>query len=170
MSKNTSQKTLIELLYGKGAHADSIASLQGISKELAGRRVAAYPQSISQILSHMNYWMDYELRRIRGENPEYPAHAAESWLKHASPTNQAEWEQTVARFAALLNDFSAIAKSDSGVLHREVKATHAAHNQISGSVLAVLWQIVAHNSYHLGQIVLLRRLLNDWPANAGDSW
>jgi len=170
MSENASQQALIELLCGKGAHADPIASLQGISVELASRQFAPYPQSISQILSHMNYWMDYELRRIGGENLPYPAHATESWPRQASPTNEVAWNQIVARFAALIDEISAIAKSDSGLLNREVKATHASHNQISGSVLAVLWQIVAHNSYHLGQIVLLRRLLNDWPANAGDTW
>jgi uncharacterized damage-inducible protein DinB len=170
MHENTSQQTLIELFYGKGAHANPIASVHGISAELAGRRLAAYPQSISQILFHMNYWMEYELRSVRGDNPPYPAHAAESWPTQAAPASEADWEQTVARFAALIDEFSAIAKSDSGFLNREVKATHAAHNQLSGSVLAVLWQIVAHNSYHVGQIILLRRLLNDWPAEAGDTW
>jgi uncharacterized damage-inducible protein DinB len=170
MSENPSQQTLIELLYGNGAHANPIASVQGISAELAGRRLSAYPQSISQILFHMNYWMEYELRRIRGDNPAYPAHAADSWPAHASPASEADWTQAVARFAALIDEFSAIAKSDSAVLNCEVNATHAAHNQLSGSVLAVLWQIVAHNSYHVGQIVLLRRSLNDWPAEAGDTW
>ena len=170
MTENTSQQTLIELLHGKGAHANPIASVQGIPAEIAARRLAAYPQSISQILSHMNYWMEYELRRIRGENPAYPAHAAESWPAHASPANEAAWEQTVARFAALIDEFSALAKSDSGFLNGEVNATHAGHNQVSSSVRALLWQIVAHNSYHVGQIVLLRRLLNDWPAQAADTW
>jgi hypothetical protein len=55
-------------------------------------------------------------------------------------------------------------------LNGQVKATHAVHNQQSSSALAVLWQTAVHNSYHIGQIILLRRLLNDWKAQAGDTW
>ena len=170
MSENHSQQTLIELLHGRGAHADSLVSVQGISAELAARRVAPYPQSISQILSHMNYWMEYELRRIRGENPPYPSHAASSWPTQVAPASEAGWEREIARFAALVDEISAIAKSDSHLLNRELKTAHSSHAEVSASVLAVLWQIVAHNSYHLGQIVLLRRLLNAWPEKMGDTW
>lgn len=170
MSASMSQRTLIELLHGKGAHASPIASVQGIPAELAGRRLEGYPHSIFQILSHMNYWMDYEVRRIRGESPTYPAHATESWPTQPSPATETAWEQTVARFVALIDDLSKLAPSDSEFLNREVNATHAVHSQISSSALAVLWQTAMHNSYHIGQIVLLRRLLNYWPAEAGDTW
>jgi uncharacterized damage-inducible protein DinB len=165
-----SQRTLIELLHGEGVHASPIASVQGIPTKLACRRLEGYPHSIFQILSHMNYWMDYEVRRISGESPTYPAHATESWLTHSSPANETEWKQTVARFVALIGDLSKLAQSDSELLNREVNATHAVHSQLSSSVCAVLWQIAMHNSYHIGQIVLLRRLLNCWPAQAGDTW
>ncbi|HXR15313.1 MAG TPA: DinB family protein [Terriglobales bacterium] len=170
MSISICQRTLIELLHGKGAHASPIASVQGIPAELAGRRLEGYPHSIFQILSHMNYWMDYEVQRMRGESPTYPAHATESWPTHSSPANETEWKQTVARFAALIDDLSKLAQSDTEFLNREVNATHAVHSQISSSVLAVLWQTAMHNSYHIGQIVLLRLLLNCWPAQARDTW
>ena len=36
---------------------------------------------------------------------------------------------------------------------------------------AVLWQTVAHNSYHTGQIAMLRRMLGAWPPQGGgDTW
>jgi hypothetical protein len=170
MSKTLSQQTLIELLYGKGAHANPIAAVQGIRVELAARKVEGYPHSICQMVGHMNFWMDYELRRIRQEDPPYPAHAADSWPPDSSPANDEEWQQGVARFTALIEELSALARSDAGFLNHEVKATHAVHNQQSSSVLDVLWQTAIHNSYHVGQIVLLRRLLNAWPAKAGDTW
>ncbi|MGA7293863.1 MAG: hypothetical protein WBW53_03630 [Terriglobales bacterium] len=52
--------TLRELVYGKGAHVDPVASVEDISAELAARTVAGYPHSIWQIVGHMNYWMDYD--------------------------------------------------------------------------------------------------------------
>jgi uncharacterized damage-inducible protein DinB len=166
----TSSQTLIELLYGKGSHANPITAVQGIPAELAARKFEGYPHSICQMVGHMNYWMDYELRRIRQEDPPYPAHAADSWPSDSSPEDNEQWKQGVARFAALIEELSALAKSDAEFLNQEVQATHAVHKQHSSSVLAVLWQIAVHNSYHIGQIVLLRRLLNTWPVQAGDTW
>ncbi len=79
--------TLRELVYGKGAHVDPVACVEDISAELAARIAAGYPHSIWQIVEHMNYWMDYELAKIAGENPTYPGKAIESWPAHPSPAN-----------------------------------------------------------------------------------
>jgi uncharacterized damage-inducible protein DinB len=163
-----SQDVLIELLYGKGAHANPILAVQSIPSDIAGRKLPGQLHSIAQIVGHMNYWMEYELRRIGGEEPKYPEHAAESWL--AKSSSRDEWHHVVARFTDLLAKLSALAKSDVKFLNQEVKATHAGHAQTASSELAVLWQMVAHNSYHVGQIVLLRRMMNVWPETAGDTW
>ena len=64
--------TLRELVYGKGAHVDPVACVEDISSELAARTVTGYPHSIWQIVEHMNYWMDYDLGKIAGENRPYP--------------------------------------------------------------------------------------------------
>ena len=74
-----SDTTLRDLVYGKGAHVDPVACVEDVSSELATQTVAAYPHSIWQIVEHMNYWMDYELKKIAGEDPAYPDHAIESW-------------------------------------------------------------------------------------------
>jgi len=170
MSESMTHSTLVELLYGKGAHANPVTAVRGIPAQLASRKLEGHPHSICQMVSHMNFWMDYEVRRIRQEDPPYPAHAADSWPSDSSPANEVEWEQEVARFAALIEELSILAQSDPEFLNREVKATHTVHSQQSSSVLAVLWQTAVHNSYHVGQIVLLRRLLNHWPAQVGDTW
>ena len=79
------QRALAELLHGKGAHADPIACVEDLSAELAARRVEGFPHSVGQLVFHMNYWMDYELRRIRGETPKYPEHSLESFPAAALP-------------------------------------------------------------------------------------
>ena len=61
-------KTLQELLYGKGAHVDPVVCLEDLPAALSGRKLEGYPHSIWQIVGHMNYWTDYELR-IAGERP-----------------------------------------------------------------------------------------------------
>ena len=162
---------LTELLYGKGAHANSLACVEGLTAELASRRFAGSPYSIRQLLFHVNYWTDYDLRRIRGERPPYPAHAEESWPPDPAPADDAEWEQEVARFRALLGELAVLANAGPEKLRQEVEAMHPAHQRQSSSLEAVLWQTVVHNSYHLGQIALLRRVLGAWPPpGGGDTW
>lgn len=165
------ERALTELLHGKGAHADPVACVEDISVELALRHVAGFPHSIGQLVFHMNYWMDYELRRIRGERPKYPEHSAESFPVLPSPADETEWARLRKRFSALLSDFEVLANSSRQELDREIESVHEGDKKIAGTLEAVLWQMVAHNSYHVGQIALIRRALGAWPPKGGgDAW
>ena len=164
------EPALLELLHGKGAHADPLKCVEDLSAELAGRQVAGLPYSIWQQLAHMNYWMDYELRRIRGQRPPYPKHAAESWPAHAAPS-EGEWREAIEQFKRLIEDYAALGRSSPEELRREIEPMHKVDTQNSSTLSAVLWQMVTHNSYHTGQIVMLRRALGAWPPpTGGDTW
>ena len=160
---------LTELLRGKGAHLDPIACVEDVSADLAARRIDGFPHSIRDLVFHMNYWMSYELKRIRGEKPRYPEHNAESFA--AGPQN---WDYLKRDFSWLLQEFAKLAQSSPKECKREVESSPAALEQQSSklnSVEAILWEMVAHNSYHVGQIALIRRSLGAWPPKGGgDSW
>ncbi len=161
--------TLRELVYGKGAHVDPIACVEDIPAGLATRTVTGYPHSIWQIVEHMNYWMEYEVRRIAGEHPSYPAHAIESWPAHPYPAGEEPWQATRQRFVDLLARLASLAESDEAALKRIVPADNPASK--SSTVGAALLQITAHNSYHAGQIAMLRRQFKAWPPRrGGDTW
>jgi len=166
-----SQRALIELLRGKGAHADPIACVEDISAELAARQVAGFPHSIGQIVFHLNYWMNYDLRRMRGEKPKYPEHNAESFPVGPSPADAAEWDRLRRDFAWFLAEHARLAESPRAELDRKMEATHEKHNELAGTVEAMLWQTAVHNSYHVGQIAMIRRALAKWPPKGGgDTW
>jgi len=166
-----SERALTELLRGKGAHADPIACVDDISAGLASRQVEGFPHSIAQLVFHMNYWMDYELRRIRGQGPQYPEHNSESFPQSPLLFDKAEWEDMRKTFASLLKDYAALAKSSPAELDRQIETVHAGDKKVAGTLQDVLWQMVAHNSYHVGQIAMIRRMLGAWPPKAGgDSW
>ncbi|MBZ5706105.1 MAG: DinB family protein [Acidobacteriia bacterium] len=166
--------TLTELLYGKHAHANPIACVEDVTAELAARLAQGFPHSIWEIVWHMNYWMEYEIKRIHGENPAYPGHAAGSWPSDTFP-DEPDWSREVVRFTALIDELTGLARSDEETLDRPVRPpTDVADPSHSGepvTVLDVLWQTVVHNSYHVGQVALLRRALGIWPPQGGgDSW
>jgi len=168
--------TLRELTYGKGAHVDPVACIEDISTELATRTVAGYPHSIWQIVEHMNYWMEYGLGKIAGEPRLYPDQAIESWPAHPSSAADGRgvedaWQATTRRFTDLLVRLARLAESDAAELERTVHNVGAPVFSRESTVHAMLWQVAAHNSYHTGQIALLRRQLGAWPpSRGGDTW
>ena len=159
-------RALPELLRGKGAHADPIACIEDINADLATQRISGYPHSIADLVFHMNYWMNYELKRIRGEEPKYPEHNAESF-----PSNVQDWDHLKRDFAWFLSEFTKLADSPRDELNRQLESVHEGDKKISGTLESVLWQMIAHNSYHIGQIAMVRRALDAWPPTAGgDTW
>jgi uncharacterized damage-inducible protein DinB len=166
-----SERSLTELLHGKGAHADPIACVEDISAEIAGRHVEGFPHSAAQLVFHMNYWMNYELRRIRGEQPAYPEHAAESFPAEGAPVDAREWERLRTDLASLLVQYAELAKSSEQEMQRQIESSREGDTKVAGTLEAVLWQMVAHNSYHTGQIALIRRAIGAWPPRGGgDTW
>jgi uncharacterized damage-inducible protein DinB len=162
-------RTLIELLHGTGAHVGPIECVEDLTAESAARLHPGFDHSIWQQVFHMNYWMDYEIQRIRGQRPSYPDHAVESWP--SAPADEAKWKQAVDRLRDLIGQFARLAEADLATLQREVEPAEPSEKERSSSVHAVLWQMVAHNSYHTGQIVQLRRALGLWPPRGGgDTW
>lgn len=161
--------TLRELIHGKGAHVGLIACIEDVGSELASRTVNGYPHSISQIVAHMNYWMEYELRRIACDPTAYPDHSIQSWPESVTISEE-QWKSVSARFGRLLDQLSRLADSDSETLGQAVRPDSSKITR-PVTVEMVLWQISAHNSYHIGQIALLRRQMDAWPPKAGgDSW
>jgi uncharacterized damage-inducible protein DinB len=171
MTDPSSTRVLIELLHGRGAYTDPVACIADLTAESAGRTAAGSPHSIWQLVWHLNFWMDYDLRRVRGEAPSYPAHNSESFPPAPAPRDDVEWQQAVVTFKALIAEHVTLAESPAEVLARDVPPMHPSHSTRASTMLAVLWQTVAHNSYHVGQIALLRRALGMWPPpGGGDTW
>jgi uncharacterized damage-inducible protein DinB len=165
-------RTQAELVRGRGAHADALACLEGVDAELAARLPVGSPYSIYALVWHMTFWMDNELERIAGGRPAYPERAALGWPPADRGPDEAEWVLCVARFARQLGELQRLAESPAEVRARAVAVTsEAAHANQGNTVEDVVWQTLVHNSHHLGQVVLLRRLLGAWPpAGGGDTW
>ena len=119
----------------------------------------------------MNYWMNYELKRVRGEKPQYPEHNAESFPPPASPISTADWDRLKRDLSWFLSEFARLAESSRAELDRQIESAHEGDKKLASTLEAVLWQMVAHNSYHTGQIATIRRARNAWPPQAGgDTW
>jgi uncharacterized damage-inducible protein DinB len=150
------RRVVLQALSGRGAHVLATEALDALAWRDAGRRGAAWPHSVFQIANHLVYWQDFSLAWIDGDEPETPAHAAESWPGAQAPASEAEWHRTLAAFRAGLEALERRARERD--LHEVVGAK---------SVLEILQLIASHNSYHLGQVTWARRELGAWPPPGG---
>lgn len=84
---------------------------------------------------------------------------SESWPEEKGPQDEATWKADIQAFLDGVDQAVAIAENvqlDDPLLYfpGETKA-------------GLLRNIASHNSYHLGEIVLLRRFYGAWPPSGG---
>jgi len=159
------REALREQLYGVNSHVHTVHALEGIAPGAAGARVPGSPHTIFQILHHMIYWQDITLARLRGERPEAPQSAKLGWEAPPAPEDASDWEAAIACLAEGLRDFEALLADSSFELDavRDPRRRETAREEIL--------MVQCHNSYHLGQIAMLRQQQGAWPPpKGGDTW
>ena len=150
------EKTVGNALSGKGAHAETKNLFAGLNWKAAGRRPEGAPHSIFQLLNHMAYWQEWVVKWLDGGDPPIPKHASGSWPGTSAPASAKEWQQAVRDFRSGLGKLG-LQSRGADLLTKRGKHTR----------LGMLHAIASHNSYHLGQVVLLRQMLGAWPPPAG---
>jgi uncharacterized damage-inducible protein DinB len=154
------------LLRGIGAHADPVAGLAHVPAEAAGKKLHGFPHSIWQLVGHINCCMEYELDRIAGKRPVY-LEPVDSFPKQVAPSSDEEWRDARQALQDGIARLAALADGNEAVLNAPVEVLHPSEKETSASARDVLWQVLVHNSYHTGQIVLMLQGLGLWPPNTG---
>lgn len=149
-------KAVGHALLGTGAHVETKTVLAALDWKLAGLRPESAPHSVYQLLNHMLYWQEWVVKWLDGERLPIPKHASGSWPGDAAPASRGEWEQAVQRFRNGLEE-----------LTRRSRQADLFSKRGTKSPLEMLQTIASHNSYHAGQVVLLRQLLGAWPPPSG---
>ncbi|WP_057763076.1 DinB family protein [Cytobacillus praedii] len=141
-------------LHGVNAHVDPLEVFVGLRWEKAGGKPANCPYSVWQVLNHMIFWQDFYLTFLKGKVPEHPEHDEDSWPDETAPLNETEWSDTLLLFSKGLKEAENQAKKELNEL-KDLRL-----ERTRGDILATL---MAHNSYHTGQIALIRQLIGEWP-------
>lgn len=150
------EKTVGNALSGEGAHVGTKNLFAGLNWKLAGTRPEGVPHSLFQLLNHMTYWQDWVVNWLGGEDPAVPEHASGGWPGGPRPASAKEWQQAVRSFRSGLDRLARQSRE------ADLLATRGKHSR-----LGMLQAIASHNSYHAGQVVVLRQLLHKWPPPAG---
>jgi uncharacterized damage-inducible protein DinB len=147
---------LVKLLTGAEAHASFDQAIENLPAELRGKRPPGGEHSPWELLEHLRIaqWDILEFsRNAKHKSPDWPEGY---WPKKPAPPDKEAWEKSVKQFrhdlkamSDLVNDektdlFAKIPQGDGQTILREALLT------------------ADHNAYHIGQIVLVRRLLGAW--------
>jgi hypothetical protein len=147
---------LVELLRSRGAHADFDEAVDGLPEALRGARAKDLPFTPWRLLEHLRLgqWDILEFsRNAKHKSPKWPEGY---WPDGDAPPNSAAWDASVAAFRRDLSEMEKLVKDASNDLFAPIP-----HGQ-GQTLLREALLVADHNSYHVGQLILLRRLLGTW--------
>ena len=150
------RKQVIELLRSRGAHADFDKAIEGLPGGLRGARVKEVPFTAWKLLEHLRLaqWDILEFsRNAKHKSPPWPQGY---WPESDAPRNAAAWDASVAAFRRDLAEMEKLVRDPSKDLFAPI-----AHGQRQ-TLLREALLVADHNSYHVGQFILLRRALGAW--------
>ncbi|PYV01052.1 MAG: ABC transporter [Acidobacteria bacterium] len=150
---------VLHLLKGGEAHLSFDNAIADFPSRLRGAKPPGAAHTAWQLLEHMRIaqWDILEFSR----NPKHlsPNFPSGYWPQTEAPPDDAAWNKSVGAFRGDLASMQKIVEDTKRDLfarieHPEAKAAH--------TLLREALLVADHNAYHLGQILLLRRLLGAW--------
>jgi hypothetical protein len=147
---------LVELLEGGHAHITFDDAVKDWPANLQGVRPEGAAHSPWEVLEHMRIaqWDILEFtRNPKHVSPEFPGGY---WPKTQAPPDAKAWNNTIKSFRADLEAMIKLVENKKTDLF-----TPLAHGD-GQTVLREAMLVADHNAYHLGELLLLRRLVGAW--------
>jgi len=140
------------------AHASLDHSADGLAPALRGQRPPNYPHSAWELLDHIRRTQHDLLEFCT--NPKYhePKWPDDYWPGSPEPPSKTAWDECLATIRADAKSFADFAVKNVATLTEKIP--HGTGQTYLRTVLVA----VDHASYHVGQIVAVRRLLGAWPS------
>jgi uncharacterized damage-inducible protein DinB len=148
---------LVDLLNKGNAHVSLDESLRDIPFEILGKKPRNLPYSLWQIADHIRIAQSDILQFSKNENYQSPKWPEGYWPKETKPSSEQEWEKCVKQIKKDRKDFISLLKDSAENLFTVFEYGNGQTLLREALVLA------DHNSYHTGEIIVLRRLLDNWP-------
>lgn len=121
-----------------------------LSAEQAKWTPAGGGHSVGQLAYHLWFWDNRALAQFKGEKP--PAFTGNN-DETFNDFNAAQWGDLVRKLNQVMSDWDAAVETASD----ESLAAHA----------SLIAHVSAHNAYHIGQILYVRKLENAWDPGKG---
>jgi hypothetical protein len=147
---------VLVLLRGGHAHADFEKTIADFPPELRGEKPHGLPYNAWQLLEHLRIaqWDIVEFSHdAKHVSPDWPSGY---WPESDTPPDPAAWDKSLADFRRDFEKMERLVSNPKADLHAPIPGGHGY------TVLREALLLADHNAYHLGQLLILRRLLGAW--------
>jgi len=145
---------LVKLLKGGSAHAGLDAALDGLPANLRGIKPHGLPYSIWQLVEHIRLAQWDMLQFSIDGNHQSPKWPEGYWVAESEPASNEAWERSLKQIHDDLHTFIKLIK------HENIY--HGIPHGSGQTILREALQIADHLSYHVAEIIVIRRLLGAW--------
>jgi hypothetical protein len=130
---------------------DTFKAFDNLTIEQASQTSDNTPKTVWQILNHLTIWQDYQLRLLRNEFVNVDINEIDTWTEGQTVKNQRLLDEKVNEF-----------KGQIGAIKSEVNNLNQAGggNEIK---IKIIQDMAIHLSFHLGEIISLRRTHKNYP-------
>lgn len=147
------RRHVVNLLTKAEAHVDLRSTIQQFPRELRGKKPSGSPHTPWQLLEHMRIAQWDILQFSLDPEHKSPKWPEEYWPKTEAPPDDEAWENSVSD---LLRDLESISRFVSDPKRDLLARIPHGDGQ---TLLREALLVADHNAYHLGELVMLRRIL-----------
>lgn len=139
-------------------------TFEGVTAVDAAWKPNGTENSIRETVNHLYFYNFAYCERFKGVDYVYPVDDNDATFAGDGAISEEAWQSEIAKLNLVMNEFrDLIEHADEAKFDQPVSAT----NPVSWATL--ISNITAHNAYHGGQILLLRKLKGNWSREKGVS-
>jgi len=148
---------LINLLKKGNAHVSLDEALKNIPFEILGNRPKGLPYSIWQLAEHIRIAQSDILNFSKDSQYRSPNWPDDYWPKEVKPALEQAWENCISQIRKDRKSFISLLRNSADTLFTPFEYGDGQTLLREALVLA------DHQSYHTGEIIIIRRILKNWP-------
>lgn len=136
-------------------------AVEGLNVEQAAWKPEDSVNCIWESLSHITYYNNAYFQRFKGIDYQYDVSSNNETFS-VGENEESEWQADVARFDAVMSEWRDLLERTD-----ESKFGQPISTEIKSTWADLIATVNAHNAYHGGQILLLRKLQGSWNPEKG---
>lgn len=147
---------LANLLDGSQAHVEMSTALEKIAFDDLSTKPEGAPWTLWELFEHVRIAQWDILEFSRSEKHQSPKFPKGYWPAESAPKDAGAWRASVVSFRRDLAAMKAMVLDVDVDLHAKIE------HGTGQTVLREAMVLADHNAYHLGEMVLLLKLLDKW--------
>lgn len=133
------------------ASFDLFKAFDNLTVQSAGENSKEVPKTIWQILNHLISWQAQQLKQLQLTDSTHEMSEPETWIDNKTPENQKQLHDAICLFKSQIEQFK------NNINEITIVDPKLAYK------LKILQDLTLHLSFHVGEVILLRRIARDYP-------